>query len=105
VLAGLEGRTPVPLQSADGRAVNTIDVTVALRRLPLARFTVHQRADRGLDVGLEPGGSSAGAALAPAIVADAEAALLELFGPVPVTITSLAGTPERVTYSSALPAD
>ena len=51
VLVGLDGRAPVPLRTADGRAVNTIDVTVALRRLPLARFTVHQRADRGLDVG------------------------------------------------------
>jgi phenylacetate-CoA ligase len=107
VLVGLEGRAPVPLQSADGRAVNTIDVTVALRRLPLARFTVHQRLDRGLDVGLQPGGSrgggpAAGATLDPALVADVEAALTDLFGAVGIHVTSLAGTPERVTYSSAL---
>jgi phenylacetate-CoA ligase len=100
VLVGLEGRAPVPLQSADGRAVNTIDVTVALRRLPLARFTVHQRADRCLEVGLDPGG--AGANPAPGLVADVEAALADLFGPVPVTVSALAGAPERVTYSSAL---
>ena len=101
VLVGLEGRAPVPLQSADGRAVNTIDVTVALRRLPLARFTVHQRADRGLEVGLDPGGA-AGAVLDPALVAAVESALTELFGAVPVAVAPLAGAPERVTYSSAL---
>ena len=105
VLVGLEGRAPVPLQTADGRAVNTIDVTVALRRLPLARFTVHQRADRGLDVGIEPGGGAAvGPRLDPALVATVETALAELFGAVPVTVTPLAGAPERVTYSSALAA-
>lgn len=102
VLVGLEGRAPVPLQSADGRAVNTIDVTVALRRLPLARFTVHQRLDRALDVGLEP--ADAGGPLDAALVADVEAALAELFGPVAIAVHDLAGAAERVTYASDLPA-
>ena len=102
VLVGLDGRAPVPLQTADGRAVNTIDVTVALRRLPLARFTVHQRADRSLDVALDMGSSSSAVPLDPSLVAGVETALGELFGSVPVTITPLTG-PERVTYSSAIP--
>lgn len=103
VLVGLEGRAPVPLRTADGRAVNTIDVTVALRRLPLARFTVHQRADRALDVAVDTG-RPGDPAPDPALVGSIEAALTELFGPVPISVTSLDGAPERVTYSSDLPA-
>jgi phenylacetate-CoA ligase len=95
VLVGLEGRSPVPLQAADGRAVNTIDVTVALRRLPLARFRVHQAADRSLTVGIDPAGD-------PVVDADVTAALAARFGAVPITVRSIAGEPERPTYTSDL---
>ena len=103
VLVGLEGRAPVPLRSVDGRAVNTIDVTVALRRLPLARFAVHQRADRSLDVAVDTG-RAGGPAPDATLVASIEAALTDLFGAVAIRVGSLAGAPERVTYSSDLPA-
>jgi phenylacetate-CoA ligase len=48
VLAGLEGRPPTVFRSAAGAEVNNIDVTWALRGLPLAQFTLHQEADGAL---------------------------------------------------------
>ncbi|MBL8208838.1 MAG: capsule biosynthesis protein CapK, partial [Blastocatellia bacterium] len=40
-----EGRAPVVFRASDGRRVNNIDVSIALRHLPLAQFTLHQAAD------------------------------------------------------------
>jgi phenylacetate-CoA ligase len=45
VLADVEGRAPVVFRASDGRRVNNIDVSIALRHLPLAQFTLHQAAD------------------------------------------------------------
>jgi phenylacetate-CoA ligase len=45
VLRGLEGRAVVRFLRPDGVWLNNIDVTHALRPLPLARFSLHQRAD------------------------------------------------------------
>ncbi|MBL8046683.1 MAG: AMP-binding protein [Anaerolineales bacterium] len=45
VLMDLEGRAPVVFRASDGRHVNNIDVSIALRHLPLAQFTLHQAAD------------------------------------------------------------
>jgi phenylacetate-CoA ligase len=45
VLRGLEGRAFVRFRRSDGVWLNNIDVTHALRPLPLARFSLHQRAD------------------------------------------------------------
>ncbi len=92
VLVGLAGRAPVPFVTADGRAVNTIDVTVALRRFSAGRYTVHQRADRSLALGLDATGVPDEAAFV--------AALLELFGPVAVTTHRIDDDPETVMYSS-----
>ena len=47
-LIDLEGRPPVIFQAADGRAVNTIDVSIAMKRHALSQFTLHQRRDGGL---------------------------------------------------------
>lgn len=44
-LMDLEGRAPVVFRANDGRRVNNIDVSIALRHLPLAQFTLHQAAD------------------------------------------------------------
>jgi len=98
VLVGLSGRAPVAFASLDGRAVNTIDITVAMRRQSLARYTVHQRADRSLEIGLD-GGRLAGG-FAGETEVDVRVLLAELFGPVPVTVRALDGEPEAVTYSS-----
>ncbi|MCC7358313.1 MAG: AMP-binding protein [Anaerolineales bacterium] len=48
VLRDLEGRSPVVFHAADGRRVNNIDVTAALKPLALAQFALHQAADGGL---------------------------------------------------------
>lgn len=45
VLVDLEGRAPVVFRASDGRRVNNIDVSLALRHLPLAQFTLHQARD------------------------------------------------------------
>ncbi len=98
VLVDLQGRAPVPFAALDGRALNTIDVTIALRRSSLARYTLHQNADLSLVLGLDaPGGPDASTR---ATLVDA---LHELFGPVEVTVVSIANEPERVTYSTAVP--
>jgi phenylacetate-CoA ligase len=47
-LVGLEGRAPVVFQTADGRAVNNIDVTAALKPLALPQYALHQAADGSL---------------------------------------------------------
>lgn len=44
-IEGLEGRTPVTFTLMDGRALNNIDVTNALRTLPITRFALHQGAN------------------------------------------------------------
>lgn len=48
VLMQLEGRPPVRFRTASGEWVNNIEVTHALRPLPMARFHLHQRADGSL---------------------------------------------------------
>lgn len=96
VLADLEGRPPVPFLTADDRAVNTIDITIALHALSAARYTLHQRADRSLELGLDR---------APVAEVDRYVAVLgELFGPLPVHVVDLADAPERLTYSTELDA-
>lgn len=44
-IEGLEGRSPVTFTLENGRVLNNIDVTNALRALPLTRFALHQGAD------------------------------------------------------------
>ncbi|MEW6281038.1 MAG: AMP-binding protein, partial [Candidatus Eremiobacterota bacterium] len=48
VLVGLEGRQPVVFVRADGSKLNNIDVTTALQDVPVARYHLHQAADRSL---------------------------------------------------------
>jgi phenylacetate-CoA ligase len=47
-LGGLEGRAPVAFVRADGRRVNSIDVSTALAGLPLPFFGLHQAGDGSL---------------------------------------------------------
>ena len=53
VLRGLEGRALVRFRRSDGLWLNNIDVTHALRPLPLARFSLHQREDSGFEFAVE----------------------------------------------------
>jgi len=45
---GLEGRPPVVFTASDGRPVNNIDITHALRDIALSRFALHQDEQEGL---------------------------------------------------------
>lgn len=83
ILAELEGRTPVVFRAADGSQVNSHSVTVALRPLAIPRFTVHQRADGSLLVGVDD-------------IADAgriTALLAPLFGGSPIDVAPITPTP------------
>lgn len=94
-LVGLEGRAPVPLARADGGAVNTIDVSVALRPFPLARYRLHQRRDRSVVLSVDPDTPGA---------ADEELldALAPVFGAVPTEVDRRDLEGGGVTYTSDL---
>jgi phenylacetate-coenzyme A ligase PaaK-like adenylate-forming protein len=47
-LVGLEGRAPIIFTAADGRPINNIDVTAALKRLALPQYNLHQQLDGSL---------------------------------------------------------
>lgn len=47
-LIDLEGRPPVLFHTPDGRIINTIDVSIAMKQHALSQFTLHQRRDGGL---------------------------------------------------------
>lgn len=97
VLRGLEGRVFVRFRRPDGIWLNNIDVTHVLRPLPLARFSLHQRADAVFEFSADG---------PDAAVREAYEALGRLFGPDATirTIPSAAITSAKITqYSSALP--
>ncbi|MBL8058867.1 MAG: AMP-binding protein [Anaerolineales bacterium] len=71
VLTALEGRPPVIFRGRAGRRVNSADVSLALRDLPLSQFALHQHADGALTLRMTP------APVAPAVVRER---LLALFG-------------------------
>jgi phenylacetate-CoA ligase len=50
----LEGRPPVLFRATDGRPLNNIDISIALRPYPLAQFQLHQFADGALRLGRQP---------------------------------------------------
>ena len=52
-LVGFEGRAPVVFRGVDGRRVQNLDITIALRAFPLARYAVHQRANGSLLVRID----------------------------------------------------
>jgi len=48
LLKNLEGRPPVLFRDAEGRVINNIDISNALRSLPMAQFHLHQAANGNL---------------------------------------------------------
>lgn len=70
-LVGLEGRPPVVFRARDGRPVNNIDVSLALRHLPLVQYALHQSADGALRMRVREAGTPLDPIRAP---------LLKLFG-------------------------
>lgn len=94
VLKGLVGRKPVRFRTANGEWLNNIDVTHALRALPLAQFALHQHSDSTLSLQLAAASISHADA--------ARAALQALFGTLPVR-TSIIKTEDKVLqYTSDL---
>ena len=72
VLADLEGRAPVLFHTPTGEPRSGLDVTFALKHMPVAQFTLHQAADGALTLRYS----------GPTARPDAlRAALLEVFGP------------------------
>lgn len=56
ILIGLEGRPPVTFRAADGRPINNVDVSIALRPFAIAQFNLHQFAGGSLRLRLRPPG-------------------------------------------------
>ena len=72
VLADLEGRAPVLFRTPTGELRSGLDVTYALKHMPLAQYALHQATDGALTL------RYSGAAARPDQLRDA---LLEVFGP------------------------
>jgi len=93
VLVGLSGRSPVRYL-ASGGWINNIDVTHALKHLPIPHFSVHQQADGRVVLRLAQAMTALGN--------EARAALEGLFGAGNVTLAVLATDDKTVQYSSDL---
>lgn len=72
MLSGLQGRPPVRFRAPDGRWLNNLEITHALKHCALAQYALHQ--DRQGDLTLRLYGSPLG-------LSSARAAILSLFGP------------------------
>ncbi|MFI7679003.1 AMP-binding protein [Actinophytocola sp. NPDC049390] len=95
VLTGLEGRDPVRYRAANGRWVNSIELTHVLSPLALAAWQLHQ--DEQGAVRVETHGTADPAAVG--------AAVRSLLGQVPVTVRegNLARDAKPQRYSSTMP--
>ncbi|MBS1196562.1 MAG: AMP-binding protein [Proteobacteria bacterium] len=94
VLIGLAGRQPVRFRTTNGDWINNIDVTHALKPLPLAQYGLHQNADSSLVLRL--GHNS---------LAQAEAAhglLKPLFGDLQLQVEAITGEDKILQYTSDL---
>lgn len=94
LLADLAGRKPVSFRATNGSWLNNIDVTHALRSLPLAQFALHQHSDATLHL-----------RLAPASMIYTEAArraLQALLGTVAITISAIESEDKVLQYTTDL---
>lgn len=96
VLVGLEGRPPVKYRKRNGEWLNNIEVTHALRPLPLVQFSVHQDSSGGIDV------KYIGSSVSPAEV---ETTLQAVFGAdTPLSVQQVTSFGRKIIqYTSALP--
>jgi phenylacetate-CoA ligase len=97
VLRALEGRSCVRFRRPDGVWLNNIDVTHAVRPFPLARFSLHQRADSVFEF------SVAGPAQALHAAQDALARLLGPQAQIEPKPFPSNNSAKNLQYSSALP--
>ena len=96
VIVDLVGRAPVRFLDHAGTWRNNIEITHALKHLPIAQYALHQRADRSFVLSLSPGSLHH--------ASDAQSALAALLGPVPLEIDTLTGDSKAQQYSSAVKA-
>ena len=94
VLLGLQGREPVRFRDAAGGWLNNIEVSHALKQLPIAQFALHQRADGSFLLSL------AGNALH--LAREANEALRGLLGAVAIETAEIAAPDKVIQYSSDL---
>lgn len=94
LLVELSGRTPVRYQLGNGEWINNIDITHALKSLPLSHFGFHQAADGGLTLRLAPNALHLGD--------PARILLASLFGSQPVAVVLLTAEDKIVQYTSNL---
>jgi phenylacetate-CoA ligase len=98
-LCDLQGRPPVRFLGADGRWINNVELTQALRHLPLRRFALHQHADQSLQLRVDEGLSTLPRG---SLDAALRGALRGLLGDVPLRIEVLCADDKRVQYTSDL---
>ncbi len=96
-LRDLDGRPPVRFLSQDGRWINNVELTQALRRFDLQRYALHQHADARLHLRV------ASTALdQAALYAQLRASIAGLLGPLPLSIAPLQADDKVRQYTSDL---
>lgn len=95
MLANLSARRPIRFRTHRGTWLNNIDVSHALKHLPLSRFALHQAVDGALTLKL-PFDAAAHAE-------PARAALQELFGHTPVALATITTEDKILQYETDLP--
>jgi phenylacetate-CoA ligase len=94
VLMDLVGRAPVWFRDAHGKARNNIEITHALKHIPIAQYALHQAADEAFTLSLSAGSLHHGQ--------EAATAIKTLFGAIKLTITALPEDAKARQYSSDL---
>lgn len=94
VILDLIGRNPVRFRDAAGAWHNNIEVTHALKHLPIAQYALHQSADGRFALSLSPSSMHH--------AGPAQAALVALLGPVHIAVASMPGTHKAQQYTTDL---
>jgi phenylacetate-CoA ligase len=94
VLLDLSGRQPVRFRTLSGRWINNIDVSHALKGLPMAQFGLDQGADAVLTLRVSPD--------AAAYAAQAQSLLQALFEGLPVAVVAVEADDKILQYTSDL---
>ncbi|MEK8034067.1 AMP-binding protein [Ideonella sp. DXS29W] len=98
VLRDLQGRSPVRFQRADGRWVNNIEITHALKPFDLVRYALHQGMDAAFELRVD--GREPLAGIAPRL---REALVKPLGLPLALTVVGLGADDKLRQYTSDLP--
>ena len=94
ILIGLAGRPPVRFRTKTGEWINNIEITHALKLLPLAQYGFHQLADGSCVLRLH--------AMSMHLASCARQALIPLFGNDAISLELLIAQDKIIQYSSDL---